>query len=163
MILVLTLRNLLIPWMSVCSQKTSQIAKIQSLKRIYVLLQWRWLSCQCVKIKVISHVSCPTNWHIWSNDLFSVIIISVPSLGPKLFLWWLSDKSKSVFFEMRIQFYSSLMRLSVKYSFDTWLGWYVFESILWGSEKRPLKAFFNTEPRPCQFSVIQSKNFFSHF
>ena len=98
MILVLTLRNLIIPWMSVCSQKTSQIAKIQSLKRIYVLLQWRWLSCQCVKIKVIPHVSCPTNWHIWSNDLFSVIIISVPSLGPKLFLWWLSDKSKSVFY-----------------------------------------------------------------
>ena len=30
-------------------------------------------------------------------------------------------------------------------------------------EKRPLKAFFNTEPRPCQFSVIQSKNFFFSF
>ena len=31
------------------------------------------------------------------------------------------------------------------------------------AEKRPLKAFFNTEPRPCQFSVNQSKNFFLIF
>ena len=90
-----------------------------------------------------SNTNAESNW-----KCFPIICLdsyrfpsSIRGLGSKLFLIRTSyDDCQIVRNQflcvMRIQFYSSLMRLSVRYSFDTWLGWYVFESILWGSEQK---------------------------
>lgn len=84
-----------------------------------------------------SNTNAESNW-----KCFPIICLdsyrfpsSIRGLGSKLFLWWLSDSEKSVFM-CDANTVLSLMRLSVRYSFDTWLGWYVFESILWGSEQK---------------------------
>ena len=114
-----------------------------------------------------SNTNAESNW-----KCFPIICLdsyrfpsSIRGLGSKLLLWWLSDSEKSVFMcdANTVLLITNEIICQIQF-------WYMARVVrVWidlmriRAEKRPLKAFFNTEPRPCQFSVNQSKNFFLIF